>query len=106
MAQRRPQPPPPEPSRFDGRLPAPSSLNPPVPTNVGFVDSSSVEVLDSAMVIRPAIKAVPLALAVKKARGAAVVPPQTPPPIAATTTARGGTGTAAASTTASSRDRR
>ena len=82
MAQRRPQPPPPEPSRFDGRLPAPSSLNPPVPTNVGFVDSSSVEVLDSAMVIRPAIKAVPLALAVKRARGAAVVPPQTPPPIA------------------------
>jgi tetratricopeptide (TPR) repeat protein len=38
--------------------------------------SSSAEVLDSAMVIRPAIKAVPLALAAKKAKA----PPPPPPP--------------------------
>jgi hypothetical protein len=79
----RPQPPPPEPSRFDSRAQesmsraaAPSS---PVPTE--FLSpgvSSSAEVLDSAMVIRPAIKAVPLALAAKKVR--VVAAPQPPPP--------------------------
>jgi tetratricopeptide (TPR) repeat protein len=52
----------------------------PGPTEVvpgAMAPSSSAEVLDSAMVIRPAIKAVPLALAVKKAKAA---PPPPPPP--------------------------
>ena len=86
----RPQPAAPEPSRFDSRAQesvsravAPSAPAPQLPTE--FLSkpglSSSAEVLDSAMVIRPAIKAVPLALAAKKVRGgAAPAAPPVPPP--------------------------
>lgn len=80
----RPQPAAPEPSRFDSRaqesMSRAAAPSPQVPTE--FLSSpgasSSAEVLDSAMVIRPAIKAVPLALAAKKARVVAAPPP--PPP--------------------------
>ncbi len=95
---RRSQPEAPEPSRFDSRhhdsaasMASPASPSPsppsgrsaasrgPGPTEVvpaASMPSSSAEVLDSAMVIRPAIKAVPLALAAKKAKA----PPPPPPP--------------------------
>ncbi|HEY1101341.1 MAG TPA: hypothetical protein VGF99_20555, partial [Myxococcota bacterium] len=99
MPPRRPQPPPPEPSRFEPRPGTPGSigslgaLSAVGPTNVAPFPSSSSgsqgssEILDSAMVIRPAIKAVPLALARK---GGKPEPPRaernerpgTPPPIA------------------------
>lgn len=77
---RRPQPPPPEPSRFESRAQDSMSRGPAMaparaPTSVNALDSSSVEALDSAMVIRPAIKATPLVLATKKpARAAAGAP--------------------------------
>jgi hypothetical protein len=78
---RRPQPPPPEPSRFESRAQDSMSRGPVMapaarPTSVNALDSSSVEALDSAMVIRPAIKATPLVLAAKKpARPPAGAPP-------------------------------
>jgi hypothetical protein len=76
-ARQRPQPSAPEPSRFDSL--AQSMSRGPGPT--GLVDapslSASSEVVDSAMVIRPAIKATPLALAGKKP---AAKPAPAPPP--------------------------
>lgn len=79
--RQRPQPSAPEPSRFDSV--AQSMSRGPGPT--GLVDSlsASSEVVDSAMVIRPAIrpaiKASPLAIAGKKP-SAASKPTQNPPP--------------------------
>ena len=83
----RAQPPPPEPSRFDSRAqesvsravsPGPGRGAGSVPTE--FIPpppglSSSAEALDSAMVIRPAAKAVSLAMAAQKVRA-----PTPPPP--------------------------
>jgi len=82
--RQRPQPSAPEPSRFDSV--AQSMSRGPGPT--GLVDSlsASSEVVDSAMVIRPAIrpaiKATPLALSGKKpaAKGTPTPAPAPPPP--------------------------
>lgn len=79
--RQRPQPAAPEPSRFDSRAQESASRAiPAAPTAVGAPSGSS-EVVDSALVIRPAIKATPLVLAGRKPKpgAAAATPPAAPP---------------------------